>query len=95
MANDNDALTTNSHTLARASVARALGRRLRYLRAQKNVTQQAIAETLRTDRSFVSRLERGKILPRLSTLVKLADYFGVDVSTLLCNRSAPNRGRTE
>jgi transcriptional regulator with XRE-family HTH domain len=95
MANKTDELLTNPHNPARAGVARILGRRLRYFRSQMNVTQQTIAETLRTDRSYVSRLERGKVLPRLSTLVKLANYFGVDVSTLLSNRSASNRGKNE
>jgi len=95
MANNTDELLTDQNTLARARVARILGRRLRFFRSRMNVTQQTMAITLKTDRSFVSRLERGEILPRLSTLVKLADYFGVDVSTLLSNRSAPNREKIE
>jgi transcriptional regulator with XRE-family HTH domain len=94
MPNSKDALTTNPDALARAKVARILGRRLRYLRGQIGVTQQAIAESIGwSDHSYLSKLERGELLPRLTTLVKLANYFGVDVSTLLSDKSTLEQGK--
>ncbi len=86
MARNNDGFPARTMTPAHSLVARTLGRRLRYLRSQIGVTQEAIGRSLDTDRSYISRLERGAVLPRLSTLVRLAIYFGVDVSTLLGNR---------
>jgi transcriptional regulator with XRE-family HTH domain len=95
MANSKEALTTNPDTLARARVARILGRRLRVLRSRMGVPQLTVCESIGwSDHSYLSKLERGELLPRLSTLVKLANYFGVDVSTLLSNKSTLDRGKT-
>lgn len=87
MANNNDAIPTQSMTPPYSLVARTLGRKLRILRAKAGRTQKEVGQSLDTDRSFISRLERGAIMPRLSTLVRLADYYGVDVSTLLSSGS--------
>lgn len=72
-------------------VARTLGRRLRYLRSQMGATQEAVGRSLDTDRSYIRRLERGSVMPRLSTLVRLAEYFGVDVSSLLSSTTTSTR----
>ena len=91
MARNNRAITRQPMTPPHSPVARTLGRKLRILRAKTGKTQDAVAWSLNTDRSFISRLERGAVMPRLSTLVKLADFYGVDVSTLLSDGSTSTR----
>lgn len=91
MAPKNHRFPAQSITPAHSLVARTLGRRMRYLRSQIGVTQEAVGRSLDTDRSYISRLERGAVLPRLSTLVRLANYYGVDVSTLLSDGSTSTR----
>ena len=83
MARNNRTILTRPITPSHSPVARTLGRKLRILRAKTGQTQDAVGQSLNTDRSFISRLERGTVMPRLSTLVRLADFYGVDVSTLL------------
>jgi len=78
-----------------AAVARTLGRKLRYLRSQVGVTQQTVGDSVGTDRSYISRLERGTVMPRLSTLVRLANYFGVDVATLLSSGSTSKHEKSQ
>jgi transcriptional regulator with XRE-family HTH domain len=67
--------------------AKALGRRLRYLRAQTGLTQLELGRRASMDRAYISRLERGRILPRYVALVRLAGSLGVSVADLV--RHAP------
>src|ERR1019366_1459604 len=60
---------------AYAAAARSLGRRLRYMRGQLGISQQELALQVGIHRTYISRLERGTIMPRLSTLVRLAIYL--------------------
>ena len=91
MARNNQAIPAQSMTPLDATVARRLGRKLRILRAKAGKTQVTVGQGLNTDRSFISRLERGAVMPRLTTLVRLANFYGVDVSTLLSDGSTSTR----
>jgi transcriptional regulator with XRE-family HTH domain len=73
-------------------LARALGRRLRYLRAQTGLTQLELARKASMDRAYISHLERGRILPRYVALVRLAGSLGVSVADLV--RYAPCSSNT-
>jgi len=64
-------------------LAKALGRRLRYLRAQTGLTQLELGRKASMDRAYISRLERGRILPRYVALVRLAGSLGVSVADLV------------
>jgi len=64
-------------------LAKALGRRLRYLRAQTGLTQLELARRASMNRTYVSRLERGRILPRYVALVRLAESLGVSTAELV------------
>jgi len=68
-------------------LARALGRRLRYLRAQTGLTQLELGRKASMDRTYISRLERGRILPRFGAMVRLTESLGVSVADLV--RHAP------
>ena len=72
-------------------LAKALGQRLRYLRAQTGLTQVELGRRAGMARTYISRLERGRILPRFFALVRIAESLGVDITELV--RSAPRLPR--
>ena len=75
---------------AYAAAARSLGRRLRYMRGQLGISQQELALQVGIHRTYISRLERGTIMPRLSTLVRLAIHLKIDVGKLVSGVNGPN-----
>jgi transcriptional regulator with XRE-family HTH domain len=83
MSKKNTPSRPRSTPLPTSELARSLGRRLRYLRAQKGVTQAELSGRAATGRAHLSKLERGRILPRYSTLARLAACLGVDVGELV------------
>ena len=79
---------SNPQLISRANsqenqLAQALGRRLRYLRAQTGLTQLELGRKASMDRTYISRLERGRILPRYTAMVRLAESLGVSVADLV------------
>lgn len=56
---------------------------LKKLRAEKQITQQMLANAVLTSRSTVEKWENGLSLPNEQSLQLLADYFGVDRSELI------------
>ncbi len=58
------------------------GRRLRYLRRDRNLTQEQLAELTGRSVNAISMLERGLTSPSLETVVKLAQALHVDVGEL-------------
>lgn len=60
-----------------------IGAYLRQLRLDKNLTQEQLAEHFNTSNRSVSRWENGKSLPDISLLIELADFYQVDVRTIL------------
>ena len=57
--------------------------RVRELRDDKNLTQQAFADEADIGRTHLSFVETSRTDPTLSTLFKLAKAFGISVSELL------------
>ena len=64
-------------------VLMALGKRLRELRAERGVSQEAFADRCGLHRTAMSLLERGKRVPSLRTLLTLSQGFGISLSELL------------
>jgi transcriptional regulator with XRE-family HTH domain len=61
-----------------------LGHRLRTLREERGLTQQAVARAAGIATDMVSRLENGHYSsPGLRTLLRIADGMGITVATLL------------
>ena len=58
-------------------VARQLGKRLRELRLATNLSQWDAAERMGLSVSFISLVERGKRLPHVRTLAKIAAALDV------------------
>lgn len=60
-----------------------IGRFLKDLRKEKNLTQEQLAERFQISRRTVSRWETGSNLPDLDILMEMADYYDVDLRELL------------
>jgi transcriptional regulator with XRE-family HTH domain len=56
---------------------------LRATRKAAGLTQQGLADACDLQRSYVSRLERGELDPRLTMIVRLADALGVSLTILV------------
>lgn len=60
-----------------------LASNLRFLRKQKNITQNDLADQLDVQRTMISAYEDGRSEPKLATLQKLGDLLEVGVEELL------------
>lgn len=60
-----------------------LGQRIKHLRESKKITQETIAFNLDTDRANISRLESGRVNPKFTTLVKMANELDVNINKLI------------
>ena len=63
----------------------AIGVRIRRLRKEKGLTQQALAELSHQEPSNISHIERGATKLSLPTIVNIANALEVTVDTLLCD----------
>lgn len=60
-----------------------VGKRLRELRKEQNLTQQDVADYLKIDRSNYSKYELGKLELNLTMLATLAKYYNVSADYIL------------
>ena len=61
----------------------AIGKNIKRLRIEQGWTQEELAFRLGTSQPKISDLEAGQHNPRMDTLRKLAEVFGVDAGSLL------------
>ena len=64
----------------------SMGKRIRQVREELNLTQSALAAKVRTSTSFVGHLERGEKLPSLEVFCRFCEALGVTADYLLCGR---------
>ncbi|WP_142715995.1 helix-turn-helix domain-containing protein [Fodinibius sediminis] len=64
-------------------VQKLFGEGIYEVRMSKNLKQSDVAEKGRLDVTYVSDLERGKYMPSLLTVLKLAKGLGVSPSELI------------
>ena len=69
----------------------AIGMRIRRLRKEQGLTQQALAELSHQEPSNVSHIERGATKLSLPTIVNIANALGVTVDDLLCDSLKKSR----
>jgi len=60
-----------------------LGKNLKKIRKEKDISQGDIARFLSVSRGFISNIENGKTNPTLATITKLAKAVGVSVGELM------------
>ncbi|QGG94945.1 helix-turn-helix domain-containing protein [Actinomarinicola tropica] len=65
------------------AVAADFGRRVRAERKRIGLSQEGLAARAGIHRTFVGRVERGEANVTLTTIVRLADVFGVDPGALV------------
>ena len=66
-----------------ARLERIVAQNLRIVRAQRKLSQEAVARKARVSVSYISMLERGQRTPPLETLEALAKALGVSPMYLL------------
>jgi transcriptional regulator with XRE-family HTH domain len=59
------------------------GRRLRELRLERNLTQEALAQIVATSKPFISDMERGVKVPSLTMILRLARALDCRVCDLV------------
>jgi transcriptional regulator with XRE-family HTH domain len=69
-------------------LAEAIGRTTRDIRLKAEVPLEQVARALELPPLVLARLERGKLMPSIVTLVRMSLFFGVPVDTLLARPSA-------
>lgn len=73
----------------------SIGIRVRRLRKEQGLTQQALAELSNQEPSNVSHIERGATKLSLPTIVNLANALGVTVDDLLCDSLTQSKATFE
>ena len=63
---------------------------LKYLRSRENLSQSELSEKLGLSKSTISMYEVGKREPDLETLELIADFFNVDMNSLLGKDGSEN-----
>lgn len=59
------------------------GSKIQMLRKNHQLSQEKLATILKINRNYLSRIETGKSEPSLSVIRAIAEYFQVDVATLM------------
>ena len=60
-----------------------LGRRIRFLRTTKGLTQQELGHQADVDYKFIGEIERGNMNPSFKVLVKVAKVLDIDLPEIL------------
>ncbi len=60
-----------------------IGKFLKKLRNEKNMTQEELAEHMHVSNRTVSRWETGSNLPDIAILIELSDFYAVDLREIL------------
>jgi transcriptional regulator with XRE-family HTH domain len=60
-----------------------LGRRIRFIREKRGLSQAQLADTAEIGRAHLSQIENGAVAARIDTLHAIALAFEMDISELL------------
>lgn len=60
----------------------ALGKKLRFYRLKKNLSQEKVAELIELDRTYISSMERGKRNPSFLVIQKITKVLEVQPNDL-------------
>lgn len=85
------ALTQRLRFVPPGNLSQQLAARLRFLRAEQDLTQERAAALIGCDYKHYQRIEAGLKDVRLSTLERIAKAFGVGVEELLEHSSRESR----
>lgn len=71
------------------SLGKTLGRNLKYLREQKGMTQEQLAESFEVSQSTIAAWENGKREPGLYHLFRIQIFFDADLNKMICGSYMP------
>ena len=60
-----------------------IGQNIRYLRKEKGITQEQLANKLGVNRSMIGAYEENRAEPKLQTMLSICHYFNIDINTLV------------
>ncbi|HBA68422.1 MAG TPA: hypothetical protein DCZ40_03595, partial [Lachnospiraceae bacterium] len=60
-----------------------LGKNIQYLRKQKKITQEQLAEMMSVSRQTISKWEADEAIPELDKIVALSDLFACKLDTMI------------
>jgi len=60
-----------------------LGKDIKKIRNKQNLSQETLSQILKVDKSYISRIEGGKINVTFTTLVKISEALTVNIKNLL------------
>lgn len=66
-----------------------IGRRMRDLREESQLSQVEIARLSGSNQATIAKMETGKTAPSVKLLIWWADYFGVSLDYLCCRTDKP------
>lgn len=72
-----------------------MGDRIRILREQRGITQSQLAEICNVSDKAVSTWEKGRNIPRMGAIQKMADYFGIPKSMIIENTPSTDNASTK
>ena len=71
-----------------SETVKAFARRLAELRIARGLSQTALGRRVRRPNSFISRLERGRVVPSLKSLKRLANALEVEIYRFFLDANA-------
>jgi transcriptional regulator with XRE-family HTH domain len=74
-----------------SDVIKNLGARVRDIRKERSMTQHVLACRMNVPRTYISKVEMGRVVPALATLERIAAGLEVSVIYLLCDESERRR----
>lgn len=66
------------------SISTLLGKRIKEIRAAKNITQAALASMIDIEPTNLSKIEKGVHFPKDETINKIITALNTDIKTLFC-----------
>ena len=65
---------------------KGIGARIKNLRKERGLTQQALADELGVTLNYISKIEPGMKVPSIDVLVVMAEYFGVSLDHIVLGK---------
>lgn len=66
-----------------SSIAKRLGKKIKLMRVEKDMSQSDVAQTANIDSSHIGKIERGEVNITVETLYRLAESLKCNPATLL------------
>lgn len=75
-------------------MARLYNKNLKFLRQQKSISQQELADKLKLDRSTISRWENDEMDITVGNAIQIADFFNVPIEEFTSKNLSDNQHKT-